>query len=78
MTRTTTPASQRFAGEIRAAGADGIVYDSVRDRGGQCVAAFWPDCVAPFVQATHYSYVWDGTSITDVIELTQVALCEVA
>ena len=67
-------ASQRFAKKIRAAGADGVVYDSVRHRGGHCAAVFWPDCVAPFVQATHYSYVWDGNSITDVIELTQVAL----
>lgn len=66
--------SQRFAGNARAAGADGVVYDSVRDRGGQCAAAFWPDCVAPFVQAAHYAYVWDGESITNVIELTQVVL----
>jgi RES domain len=66
--------SQRFATEIRAAGADGVAFDSVRHRGGHCAAVFWPDCVAPFVQATHYSYVWDGNSITDVIELTQVAL----
>lgn len=66
--------SQRFASTARAAGADGIVYDSVRDRGGQCVAAFWPDCVAPFVQAAHYAYIWDGNSITNVIELTQVVL----
>ena len=66
--------SQRVASTARAAGADGIVYDSVRDRGGQCVAAFWPDCVAPFVQAAHYAYIWDGNSITNVIELTQVVL----
>jgi RES domain len=66
--------SQRFAGKARAAGADGIVYDSVRDRGGQCAAAFWPDCLAPFVQAAHYAYIWDGNSITNVVELTRVAL----
>jgi RES domain len=67
-------ASQRFAKTIWAAGADGVAYDSVRHRGGHCAAVFWPDCVAPFVQATHYSYVWDGNSITNVIELTQVTL----
>jgi hypothetical protein len=67
-------ASQRFAAKIRAAGADGVAYDSVRHRGGQCAAAFWPDCLAPFVQAAHYAYIWDGNSITNVIELTQVAL----
>jgi len=67
-------ASQQFGAKIRAAGADGAAYDSVRHRGGQCAAAFWPDCVAPFVQAAHYSYVWDGNSITNVIELTEVVL----
>ena len=67
-------ASQRLGRELRGAGSDGIVYDSVRNAGGQCVAAFWPDCVGAFTQATHYSYVWDGASITSVIELTQVAL----
>jgi hypothetical protein len=67
-------ASQRLAGELRGSGSDGIVYDSVRNLGGQCAAVFWPDCVAPFTQATHYAYIWDGTSITSVIELTQVPL----
>lgn len=67
-------ASQRLARELRSTGSDGVAYDSVRHRGGQCTAVFWPDCVAPFSQATHYSYVWDGKSITNVIELTQVPL----
>jgi RES domain len=67
-------ASRQIAAGLRTAGTDGIAYDSVRDRGGQCAAIFWPDCVAPFVQATHYSYVWDGNSITNVIELTRVPL----
>lgn len=67
-------AGRRLAGELRSKGSDGIVYDSVRNAGGQCAAVFWPDCVGPFTQATHYSYVWDGTVITSVIELTQVPL----
>jgi hypothetical protein len=66
--------SQRVGRELRSAGSDGVVYDSVRRQGGQCAAVFWPDCVAPFKQATHYTYVWDGRSITDVIKLTRVAL----
>jgi hypothetical protein len=67
-------ASQRLARELRGAGSDGVVYDSVRHRGGQCAAAFWPDCVAPFTQAAHYTYVWDGGAITNVFEMTRVAL----
>lgn len=67
-------ASRKAGGALRASGSDGIVYDSVRHRGGQCAAVFWPDCVAPFVQSAHYAYVWDGTSITSVLELTEVRL----
>jgi hypothetical protein len=67
-------ASQRAGIELRRNGADGIVYDSVRHPGGECAALFWPDCVAPCVQATHYAYVWDGRSIAEVIELTRVPL----
>jgi hypothetical protein len=66
--------SQRLGRELRGAGSDGVAYDSVRRRGGQCAAVFWPDGVAPFTQATHYTYVWDGNSITNVIELTRVPL----
>ncbi len=67
-------ASQRLARELRDAGSDGLVYDSVRNPGGQCAALFWPDCAAAFTQATHYTYAWDGKSITSVIELTRVEL----
>lgn len=66
--------SQQVGRELRAANSDGIVYDSVRHRGGECAALFWPDCAEPFVQSMHYAYVWDGTSITNVIELTEVRL----
>lgn len=66
--------SQRVGRELRAARSDGVAYDSVRHRGGQCAALFWPDCVAPFVQTKHYGYHWDGGSITSVVELTEVRL----
>jgi hypothetical protein len=67
-------ASQRLARALRAAGSDGIVYDSVRHRGGHCAALFWPDCVAPCVQAGHYAYHWDGRRIVHVVQLQAVAL----
>lgn len=67
-------ASQRLARQLRSSEADGIAYDSVRNRGGQCAAVFWPDCVTPFTQATHYTYVWDGRAITNVLEMTRVPL----
>jgi hypothetical protein len=67
-------ASQAFAGALRSAGSDGIVYDSVRRAGGQCVAVFWPDRVGPCTQAKHFAYCWNGSTITDVLELAAVRL----
>ncbi len=67
-------ASQRLGRALRSDGSDGVVYDSVRHPGGQCAGVFWPDCVAPFRQAAHYAYAWDGTRVTDVIELTGIRL----
>jgi hypothetical protein len=66
--------SQAFARGLHAQGSDGIVYDSVRRPGGQCVAVFWPDRVGPCRQSRHYAYCWDGRSITDVLELSTVKL----
>ena len=56
-------ASQVFARECRASGADGIIYPSVRHSGGECFAAFWPNVVTPPTQADHYAYHWNGESI---------------
>ncbi len=67
-------ASQKCGGELRQQGADGIVYDSVRRSGGQCVAVFWPDRVGRCTQSRHYAYCWDGETITDVLELRTVEL----
>lgn len=62
--------SQPFAHTRRAAGADGIVYPSVRAAGGQCIAAFWPDVVGLPVQADHYAYHWNGRAIDYVRRVT--------
>lgn len=67
-------ASRAFAGELRAANSDGIVYDSVRRPGGQCVAVFWPDRIGRCTQSRHFAYCWDGEAISDVIELSSVPL----
>jgi hypothetical protein len=67
-------ASQRLAGVLRASGANGIVYDSVRHPGGNCAAVFWPDKVGPCRTTRHYAYHWDGTAIRDVLELRALTL----
>jgi len=61
--------SHAFARHHRAAGLAGIVYPSVRNLGGECIAAFWPDIVAKPVQRRHFRYHWDGTRIDMIHEL---------
>lgn len=56
-------ASQELARRLRAGGANGIVYPSVRDEGGECVAAFWPDVVGRPVQGRHLAYHFDGDRV---------------
>lgn len=55
--------SQPFGASRREAGADGLVYPSVRHKGGACVAAFWPDAVGVPVQERHLQYDWDGRTV---------------
>lgn len=63
-------ASQRFARGLRDAGSDGIVYDSVRDPGGECAAVFRPRLLSNCRQERHLCYVWDGTAISMIYEKT--------
>ena len=56
-------ASQGLARSVREAGSNGVSYPSVRDAGGECVAAFWPDLVGLPVQARHLAYPFDGEKI---------------
>jgi hypothetical protein len=58
--------SQAFGREQKAAEANGIVYPSVRDPGGACIAAFYPDVVGAPVQADHFRYYWDGEAVSYV------------
>jgi hypothetical protein len=63
-------ASIALARRLRDAGSSGVVYDSVRHAGGECVAAFYPDLVAPCVQAEHLIYRWDGRRIATVLKVS--------
>jgi hypothetical protein len=56
-------ASQPLARALRAAGSNGLVYPSVRDPEGQCIAAFWPDVVGLPTQERHLKYDWDGNQV---------------
>ena len=65
-------ASVALAHTLRDGGSNGLVYDSVRHRGGECLAAFYPDVVAPCVQAQHLIYRWDGARIAQVLEVSEL------
>lgn len=64
-------ASVTLARQLRAVDSNGIVYASVRHPGGECLAAFYPDVVAPCVQARHLIYRWDGQRIAQVLEVSE-------
>lgn len=55
-------AGQAFGEALRAAGADGIVYDSVRHSGGTAICAYRPRKVEDVVQAAHYEISVEAAS----------------
>ena len=56
-------ASRAYAKEVRAAGANGVAYPSVRHEGGQCIGAFRPRAVGIPHQERHLKYHWNGARI---------------
>jgi hypothetical protein len=57
-------ASQAFGEELLTAGANGVLYRSVRDtskRGGECLCCFRPRLVMNVRIAAHYEYAWEGS-----------------
>ena len=56
-------ASQAYAKRLKASGANGVAYPSVRHAGGQCVGAFRPRAVAIPHQERHLKYRWNGERV---------------
>jgi len=54
--------AQAFAKTLREAKSWGILYNSVRAAGHECIAAFRPTAVSIPVQGKHIRYVWDAKS----------------
>ena len=52
--------SQRLAEQLLDAGSLGVVYPSVRHRGGTCVACFRPALVTNVRRAKTYRFTWAG------------------
>jgi RES domain-containing protein len=65
-------ASVALARRLRAVDSNGVVYASARHVGGECVALFYPDLVAPCVQSEHLVYRWDGKHIAKVFKVSEL------
>lgn len=64
--------SRRLGLHLRGQGSNGIAFDSVRRKGGECAALFYPDLARPCVQGKHLIYRWDGSRIVQVLEVSAV------
>lgn len=63
------PAGQRLANELRAAGANGVIYPSIRRTGGMCLVAFRTNLVQNIRQGTKWRLTWDGDSTPSVMNV---------
>lgn len=62
--------SQVLGKDLRRAGSNGIVYHSVRDRGGECVAAFNGRVLSHCRRDRYFVLHWNGKAI-DRVEVKQ-------
>lgn len=65
-------AGQALGRAARAAGAPGIAYPSVRDTGGECLAALRTSIVRACHHAAYLEYNWNGHAIDMVFELNRI------
>jgi RES domain len=64
--RTSYRASQSLAARLLEAGSNGVIYRSVRQEGGVCLACFRPRLVLNLRQGAHYEYRWRGHRVPQV------------
>ncbi len=64
--------SQQLGREARAGHKDGVLYRSVRHRGGLCAAVFRPVVLRGCRQSRHYAFHYDGQRIVAIDELSTV------
>jgi hypothetical protein len=69
---TDYSAGQALGRQLRDAGAAGIVYPSVRDTSGECLAAFKTTLLRDCHHAAYLEYNWNGAAIDSVFELNQI------
>lgn len=64
--------SQSIAREIRYENEYGLIYSSVREEGGECLAALRPPIMMPANESTYLRYHWDGKKISHVEKVSNV------
>lgn len=64
--------AQQWADGLHRADRAGVVYDSVRDPAGVCVAVFDPRCVTRCGVESQLSYEWDGAAIVAAHQMREV------
>lgn len=58
--------SRQLGADLRKQGSDGLVWDSVRHKGGECICLFKEKIVGALSKGELYSYHWDGSRIHTV------------
>ena len=61
--------TQKLAAELLASGSNGVVYRSVRDYGGECIACFRPKLVGNVRPDAHFEYRWTGSATPSIHRL---------
>jgi len=67
-------AGQQLGITLRKQGSQGVVYNSVRQKDGECAGVFWPRALSHCKQGQHFCYVWDGERISHIYKKTGLPL----
>ncbi|EKD71230.1 MAG: hypothetical protein ACD_46C00235G0003 [uncultured bacterium] len=62
-------ASQSFGRMMREKNSWGMIYNSVRHSGGECIAALRTKTISVPIQTKHLRYVWNGKKIANVLDV---------
>lgn len=65
--------AQALGAECKKNNEMGVLYRSVRYKGGECIAALRPKAMTPpAIQMAHYQFNWDGSKVVGVSKLEAV------
>lgn len=65
--------AQQLGAKLKQQNQMGVLYRSVRHKGGECIAAFKPKAmIPPVMQMAHYQYQWDGDKMVSISKMESV------